>query len=347
MSLIDNIEIKNFKSIRHQKIEGCKRVNVFIGYPNVGKSNILEAISLFSYLNKGQDLPLKSFVRFKELIDLFNDGDKQKDAEIFTNEYVAAFRYIDKNMLEAGFVTKDNYVEKFNESTATILRFLRFGKDGGISGASNKEYQINNKVKKYEFKSEGGFVYSNQDQRVLDYPFGSNLSEVIRYNSLLRKECGELFSTYNLKLIFDENGSIVVQKQLDEFSAFQFSFLQVADTLQRLIFHKAAIITNENSILLFEEPEAHMFPPYISKFTADVTYFENNSQYFITTHSPFVISDFLENLKKEDLSIYVVGYKKETGETLVNRLSEKELHEISQFGIDIYMNLENYLPHEH
>ena len=46
MNFIDNIEIKNFKSIRHQKIEGCKKVNVFIGYPNVGKSNILEAISL-------------------------------------------------------------------------------------------------------------------------------------------------------------------------------------------------------------------------------------------------------------------------------------------------------------
>ena len=41
MQKIDNIEIKNFKSIRHQKIEGCKRINVFIGYPNVGKSNIL------------------------------------------------------------------------------------------------------------------------------------------------------------------------------------------------------------------------------------------------------------------------------------------------------------------
>ncbi|MDQ6755365.1 MAG: AAA family ATPase, partial [Bacteroidota bacterium] len=76
MQKINNIEIKNFKSIRHQKIEGCKRINVFIGYPNVGKSNILEAISFFSFLNKNSELPLKWFCRFKELIDLFNDGDK-------------------------------------------------------------------------------------------------------------------------------------------------------------------------------------------------------------------------------------------------------------------------------
>jgi AAA15 family ATPase/GTPase len=51
MEHIKTIEIKNFKSIRHQKIEDCRRVNVFIGYPNVGKSNILEALGLYSILS--------------------------------------------------------------------------------------------------------------------------------------------------------------------------------------------------------------------------------------------------------------------------------------------------------
>src|SRR5258708_11995010 len=50
MNPIKNIEIKNFKSIRHQKIDGCKKINVFIGYPNVGKSNILEPIGLYTSL---------------------------------------------------------------------------------------------------------------------------------------------------------------------------------------------------------------------------------------------------------------------------------------------------------
>jgi len=44
MNHIKNIEIKNFKSIRHQTIDDCRKVNVFIGYPNVGKSNIIEAL---------------------------------------------------------------------------------------------------------------------------------------------------------------------------------------------------------------------------------------------------------------------------------------------------------------
>jgi recombinational DNA repair ATPase RecF len=40
------VEIKNFKSIKDLHLD-CKRVNVFIGKPNVGKSNILEGLGLF------------------------------------------------------------------------------------------------------------------------------------------------------------------------------------------------------------------------------------------------------------------------------------------------------------
>ena len=39
------VDIKNFKSIKDLHLN-CKRVNVFIGKPNVGKSNILEGLGL-------------------------------------------------------------------------------------------------------------------------------------------------------------------------------------------------------------------------------------------------------------------------------------------------------------
>ncbi|UFH52929.1 AAA family ATPase [Spirosoma sp. KNUC1025] len=39
------VEIKNFKSIKDLRLD-CKRVNIFIGRPNVGKSNILEGLGL-------------------------------------------------------------------------------------------------------------------------------------------------------------------------------------------------------------------------------------------------------------------------------------------------------------
>ncbi len=71
MQKITNIEIKNFKSIRGQTIDGCKRINVFIGYPNVGKSNILEALSLFAVNNITS---LTDLIRVKEDPTIFFNG---------------------------------------------------------------------------------------------------------------------------------------------------------------------------------------------------------------------------------------------------------------------------------
>src|ERR1700722_7753006 len=85
---IDHIEITNFKSIRHQKIEGCKRINVFIGYPNVGKSNILEAMSLFSlpYLKIAGIKKLAVFIWLKNLPGLFYGTDTKTPIEININD---------------------------------------------------------------------------------------------------------------------------------------------------------------------------------------------------------------------------------------------------------------------
>jgi AAA15 family ATPase/GTPase len=356
MQKIDSIEIKNFKSIRHQKIEGCKRINVFIGYPNVGKSNILEALSLISYLNNFSiGISLKKFCRFKELIDLFNDGDKKKTSEILVDDYFFSLKYIDKNQIE--FSIKDLQVKKREikimspETAAGLIRGVAIecsvDKAGNIRPTSppdNTTHYSKPSLKKYSFTHSDFNVQSNAN--TLDYPFGENLAEVIRYDSQLRKQCGELLYVYNLRLIFDENENIVIQKQLDDFSAFQFSFSQIAETLQRLIFHKAAIASNENTILLFEEPEAHMFPPYISKFTSDIVHDKNNNQFFLTTHSPFVLNDLMDNLKSDELAIYIVSYKKETGETLINRMNEEDMHEAYQFGYDFFMNIDKFISQE-
>lgn len=355
MQKIDNIEIKNFKSIRHQKIEGCKRVNVFIGYPNVGKSNILEALSLISYLNQlSKSISFKKLFRFKELIDLFSDGDKKKNSEILFDDFTFSLEYINKDQI--AFLIKDLQVKKREikitnpETAAGLIQGVdaeyTINKQGEvrlINSAKNSNY-IKPSLKKYSFTHSEFNHQSNAN--ILDYPFGENLAEVVRYNSDLRKQCGELLATYDLQLIFDENENIVIQKRLDDFSAFQFAFSQVADTLQRLIFHKAAIASNVNTVLLFEEPESHMFPPYISKFTNDIIYDENNNQFFITTHSPFVLNDFMDNLKNDELAIYIVSYKNETGETIIHRMNDEDMHEAYQFGYDFFMNLDKFISHK-
>ena len=104
-------------------------------------------------------------------------------------------------------------------------------------------------------------------------------------------------------------------------------------------FHKAAILSNNNSILLFEEPEAHSFPPHIVHITQEIINSKTN-QFFVTTHSPFVLNDFLENAR-EDLAVYLVDWN--DGETTIKRLSDDDMYEIYQYGIDLFTNLETFI----
>lgn len=126
--------------------------------------------------------------------------------------------------------------------------------------------------------------------------------------------------------------------QNNENGLFLIPYNSVADTLQRVIFYKSAIISNNDSILLFEEPEAHSFPPYMSHITQEIIH-KTDNQFFIATHSPFILNNLLENARSE-LSVYMVDYKDK--QTVLNRLSDDTLHEVLQYGVDLFTNSESY-----
>ena len=108
--------------------------------------------------------------------------------------------------------------------------------------------------------------------------------------------------------------------------------------MQRIIFFKTAIASNNNSILLFEEPESHSFPPYMTHITQEMIY-KTDNQYFIATHSPFILNDLLENSRHE-LAVFIVDYA--DYETKVNLLTDHQMHEVLQNGIDLFTNNESF-----
>ena len=50
--MITTFDIKGFKSVKAIHLD-CKRINLFIGEPNTGKSNILEALGFLSFCGRG------------------------------------------------------------------------------------------------------------------------------------------------------------------------------------------------------------------------------------------------------------------------------------------------------
>jgi AAA15 family ATPase/GTPase len=70
--MITNLSISNFKSVRELDIE-CRKINLFIGEPNTGKSNILEALGLLSWSSCIFGCSLTDYVRFHTTPDIFFD----------------------------------------------------------------------------------------------------------------------------------------------------------------------------------------------------------------------------------------------------------------------------------
>lgn len=72
--IIKNIHIENFKSAKNVELTDCKRINLLIGKPNVGKSNLLEALSLFCLYNPQIKISAESETKRS----IFREKDKTK-----------------------------------------------------------------------------------------------------------------------------------------------------------------------------------------------------------------------------------------------------------------------------
>ena len=106
--VIHNVSIRHFKSIRELDF-ACKRVNLFIGEPNVGKSNVLEALGLFS-ARYAQNIG--DFVRMKDMTNLFFDNDTTDSIEVKIDRESLRLRIKDRgNELNNFSVEVSNHAE--------------------------------------------------------------------------------------------------------------------------------------------------------------------------------------------------------------------------------------------
>jgi AAA15 family ATPase/GTPase len=336
-NFINYIHINNFKSIQDLKLEDCRRINLFIGYPNVGKSNVLEALGLFSvpYLNEGDNI--NKFIRVENKNELIY---KAKNDTFFVQTNL--------EQITVGINNYTNLAIYHNKDKKEL--FYHFSKELNYQEIENitpmKDGDIESNIKRYIFKTKNNWK-STGDSQLLP-PFGENIIDTLSYNqnvSDVKLWIKQELKRNNLELVLDKTtNSLKVQERLNEDEVYSLPYSSLSDTLQRIIFYKTAIASNKNSVLLFEEPEAHAFPPYIQTVMQDIIDAENN-QFFIVTHSPLVVNAFLEYEKlRKETSIYLFDFK--DNQTTAKRLSDEEMDEVYDYGVDLFFNLESFLEDE-
>jgi AAA15 family ATPase/GTPase len=323
---LENIHIQNFKSIKDVSVQ-CEQINIFIGQPNVGKSNFLEALSLLgpNFLNNGWGFG-RPMLRYEIAANLFFDQAFLEDEIIVQADHKAVARLRSE---QGGFFYEMQYQGKGEVSAS-------FSLDGSIRGFNVNFDKVFFPVKFYKFSDNQPFAAGSNALYLLP-PYGANFLNVIQSNRAVRKEASELFEPYGLELLVDNlaNRLEIVKKQ--DGILFKTPYSLVADTLRRYLFHFAALASNRNSILLFEEPESHHFPPFIQRLAQRILEDESN-QYFITTHSPFLLNTILE--KNTSVAVFLVEF--ENFQTRIHRLSDESLRDVLDHGINIFSALEQF-----
>ncbi|MDE2940385.1 MAG: AAA family ATPase [Chloroflexota bacterium] len=334
--MINELEIHNFKSIKDLTLP-CKRFNIFIGEPNTGKSNILEALGLVSFIGVRQYDPeakLEGFVRHETTSNMFYDEDVSEIIKVQLDDLRVTFGF--QQGQYGGGITFSVGPGIYSPATSFLGDHTTINTVDPISSYPG-DAMLPDKIRFYRFSSKEYDRRSSEN--FLAPPFGANLPSLLLQDRALRNLVNSPIMANGLRLgLRPQENKIEVIKQADDV-IISYPYSLASETFQRITFYTAAIETNRNAVIVLEEPEAHSFPGETKILAEQIAMDENGNQYFIVTHNPYFLMPLLSKAPKDDIAINIV-YSEEY-QTKVRPLAAEELPEL--FEINIFANLKRYL----
>jgi hypothetical protein len=321
--MLTNVKIKNFKSIRDLEFSP-RRVNVFVGEPNTGKSNILEALAFFSVGTFATAQGMQEILRFKTTADLFFDQKVANAISIDVGDWAMTLNFGDGNY-RGVFLRKANATSQVAKAQF-MMSHVGLGSGGlSVSGIS---------IRHYVFKALTAFP--NGQPGVLNPPFGDNLVAVLYTNEALRQRAGALIrqAGFRLQLKPADNELLIAKDVNDEL--YSYPWTSVSETLRRAVFLMAVLETNNDATLLLDEPESNTFPFY-TKYFAERIALDSSNQYFLTTHNPYLLSSVVEKTPVEALNVFVTTL--EGFETKLKRVPDQKLQDLLDLDSAAFFNL--------
>ncbi|WP_146850636.1 AAA family ATPase [Brevifollis gellanilyticus] len=325
--MINKLSIRNFKSIRELDLD-CRRVNVFIGEPNAGKTNILEALGMRS---KGVLAHFREALRVSAVADLFWDQDITGRLVVTLNESPLFLKF------EA-----EEVVAVLNQAVGSGHQAYRMSKELNVipETIGLNDQRFPDIVRYYLFKNL--LTFDASQLRFLAPPFGDNLFDLLYSSKEARSTASRFFQSSGFKLNVDvSERRIALAKQVDDF-LISLPYHSCSETLRRMVFYSLALDTSSEHVLVFDEPEAHSFPPYTKTLAERIALDDRGNQFFLTTHSPYMLDSLLSKTPANDLSVILC--RMENFETKTYPLDQEQIDQIKEWSMDAFFNFDRLLP---
>ena len=317
--MFQRISISNFKSIRELEFTP-RRVNVFIGEPSTGKTNIIEALTVFSEGVYEDRQSFRDLLRFKTPSELFYDRDVSQPAKVEADgvEWSLKLEAPQFTGMYLGPPGKDG------------VRFT-LAPDGQLSCGT----QPVARTRLYQFRTLAH--YSDPRLDGLLPPFGANLAILLETNKPLYRLVDNLFQERGFRLVIQSETNELVLVKEREGRLLLFSYGTGSETFRRIVFYMAVLETNHDAVLLLDEPETNTFPFYTTYLAERIALDESN-QFFLTTHNPYILGSIVGKTPVKELAVFVTTM--EGFRTVLKPVSEDRLPLLLDYGPDAFVNLE-------
>lgn len=311
--MLNSLEIKNYRNLRHLRIEKLGRVNLIVGKNNTGKSSLLEILGIylsynsddfFGYINSllanregGEITPINPQIN----IDIFSNLFTDRKYDFYDRRMNISIGEIDDiEPLKIQFVRTIIYPD----GTYKILENDKEGED--------KPHEIEFWGKKGDF-NQALIILNGNFQRRIRMEFNQMPFKYIRSSVFISDENPLLWSKIALtekeknviealnsidksveRLAFVNEGGSNVAKVKQKNSEKPVSLRSMGDGINRILTIILAMVNCENGYLLIDEFENGLHYSVQEKLWEIIFFLANklNVQVFATTHSSDAIRTF-------------------------------------------------------
>ncbi len=320
---IRNLEISNYRGIKHADLENFGDINVFIGKNGTGKSTVLEAIAIGASKCKVDYLGNSIFVnilnrrgwdknKFYDIVEELNYQHKHSP-KICINRKNAYFLSFFSSISSQDFETIKKEIKKEIEEIKVAINVNRLLKKEEkwycthylwIDREKNLQYFIlwNKELKNIFEDVEPVIALDNYMLRNLSLTANifEKLIDLFGWKAKQAIIDGIKFLYSDVKDIdIKEN---IIRAIFDEYSL---TFPSLADGLKSTLIVSIITYLLDKGFICIEEPENHLHPGmmefYVDKIVESSK--KRKNQIFISTHSLDFISLLLKRVEKENISV--------------------------------------------